>query len=139
MSCFLLDTNIVSELRRPRPDTGVVDWIDAVRSSDLRLSVLTVGEITQGIERLALRDVRQAKAIAEWRDRLVNGYGDRIAPVSREVAEAWGRLNAYRPLPVIDGLLAATAVVHGWTLVTRDSDAVTGIGVKLLNPFSAPS
>ncbi len=139
MSCFLLDTNVVSELRRPRPDTGVVDWIDAVRSSDLRLSVLTVGEITQGIERLALRDVRQAKAIAEWRDRLVNGYGDRIAPVSREVAEAWGRLNAYRPLPVIDGLLAATAVVHGWTLVTRDSDAVTGIGVKLLNPFSSPS
>ncbi len=139
MSCFLLDTNVVSELRRPRPDTGVVDWIDAVRSSDLRLSVLTVGEITQGIERLALRDVRQAMAIAEWRDRLVNGYGDRIAPVSREVAEAWGRLNAYRPLPVIDGLLAATAVVHGWTLVTRDSDAVTGIGVKLLNPFSAPS
>ncbi|GAB3954424.1 type II toxin-antitoxin system VapC family toxin [Kribbella albertanoniae] len=137
MSCFLLDTNVVSELRRPRPDTGVVGWIDAVRSSDLRLSVLTVGEITQGIERLALRDVRQAKAIAEWRDRLVNGYGDRIAPVSREVAEAWGRLNAYRPLPVIDGLLAATAVVHDWTLVTRDSDAVTGIGVKLLNPFSA--
>ncbi|MFC9691347.1 type II toxin-antitoxin system VapC family toxin [Kribbella sp. NPDC056951] len=136
MSCFLLDTNVVSELRRPRPDRGVLDWIDAVRSSHLRLSVLTVGEITQGIERLALRDVPQAMAIAQWRDRLVNGYGDRIVPVSCEVAETWGRLNAVRPLPVVDGLLAATAVVHDWTLVTRDSDAVSGVGVKVLNPFT---
>lgn len=135
MNCFLLDTNVVSELRRPRPDPGVIDWIETVRSSRLRLSVLTVGEITQGIERLALRDAPQAGLIAQWRDRLVNGYGDRIVPVSREVAETWGRLNAVRPLPVIDGLLAATAIVHDWTLVTRDSDAVTGIGVTLLNPF----
>jgi predicted nucleic acid-binding protein len=139
MKCYLLDTNVVSELRRRRPDPGVIDWIDAVRSSHLRLSVLTVGEITQGIERLALRDARQAQVIAEWRDRLINGYGDRIVPVSREVAETWGRLNAVRPLPVIDSLLAATAIVHDWTLVTRDSDAVTGIGVNLLNPFSSPS
>ncbi|MFF1820043.1 type II toxin-antitoxin system VapC family toxin [Kribbella sp. NPDC058245] len=139
MSCFLLDTNVVSELRRPRPDPGVIDWIDAVRSSDLRLSVLTVGEISQGIERLALRDAPQAQAIAQWRDRLINGYGDRIVPVSREVAETWGRLNAVRPLPVIDSLLAATAIVHDWTLVTRDSAAHTGTGVKLLDPFSSRS
>jgi predicted nucleic acid-binding protein len=134
---YLLDTNVVSEFRRSAPNPGASSWFGSVRSSQLFLSVLVVGEIKQGIERLAARDPRQAAAIEDWRQRLVNGYGDRIVPVSLDVAETWGRLNAVAPLPVIDGLLAATALVHDWTLVTRNVSDVERTGVRLLNPFDA--
>jgi len=132
---FLLDTNVVSEFRRSAPHTVATTWFGSVRSSQLFLSVLVVGEIKQGIERLAARDPRQAAAIEDWRQRLVNGYGDRIVPVSLEVAETWGRLNAASSLPVVDGLLAATALVHDWTLVTRNVRDVERTGARILNPF----
>ena len=132
---YLLDTNVVSEFRRAAPDRQVSNWFGSVRSSQLFLSVLVVGEIKQGIDRLAARDPRQAAAIEDWRQRLVNGYGDRIVPVSLEVAETWGRLNAISPLPLVDGLIAATALVHDWTLVTRNVGDVERTGVRLLNPF----
>lgn len=132
---YLLDTNVVSEFRRRAPNRAASTWVGSVRSSQLFLSVLVVGEIRQGIERLAVRDPRQAAAIDDWCERLVNGYRDRIIPVTREVAETWGRLNAVARLPTVDGLLAATALVHDWTLVTRNTGDVEHTGVRLLNPF----
>ena len=132
---FLLDTNVVSEFRKKSPDAGASGWLESVKSSQLYLSVLVVGEITQGVERLAARDPDQAAAIEDWRQRLVRGYADRIVPVSLEVAEVWGRLSATAPLPLADGLMAATALVHDWTFVTRNSADVERTGVRLLNPF----
>jgi toxin FitB len=133
---FLLDTNVVSEVRRTRPNMGVAEWFDNVRASDLFLSVLVVGEIRQGIERLAARAPDRAEAIEKWLAQLVNTYGDRIAPVTTEVAEVWGRLNAMEPLPVVDGLIAATALANDWTLVTRNTRDVKSTGVRVLNPFA---
>jgi hypothetical protein len=110
-------------------------WVETVSSYDLFLSVLTVGEIRQGIERLAVRDAGQAAILEEWSHRLVTDYADRIVPVTLEAAELWGRLNAGSPLPLVDGLLAATALVHNWTLVTRNLKDVERTGVRLLDPF----
>jgi toxin FitB len=110
-------------------------WIAAVDSADLFLSVLVVGEIRQGIERLRRRDPRQAKQFEPWLATLRRDHGDRILPVTVAVAEEWGRMNAPDPLPVVDGLLAATAKVHGLTLVTRNTAEVERTGVQLLNPF----
>ena len=133
---FLLDTNMVSEFRKKSPDAGASDWLRSVRSSQLYLSVLVVGEIKQGVDRLAARDPKQAATIEDWQQRLVLGYADRIVPVSLEVAETWGRLNAAAPLPLVDGLMAATALVHEWTFVTRNGADVERTGVRLLNPFT---
>ncbi|MFI6674779.1 type II toxin-antitoxin system VapC family toxin [Kribbella sp. NPDC050470] len=132
---YLLDTNVVSEFRKKVPHAGAAGWIRSVRSSDLYLSVLVVGELRQGIERLAGRDQVQAMAIEEWTQRLVRGYGDRIIPVTVEVAETWGRLNARSLLPLVDGLMAATALAYDWTLVSRNTADVARTGVRLLNPF----
>jgi toxin FitB len=132
---YLLDTNIVSEFRRKAPDKGCTAWVESVASSELYLSVLVVGEIRQGIERLAPRDPAQAAVLDGWSHRLVAGYADRIVPVTLEVAEVWGRLNASSPLPLVDGLLAATALVNDWTFVTRNTADVERTGVRLLNPF----
>lgn len=133
---FLLDTNVVSEIRRKRPNMGVAEWFESVRASDLFLSVLVVGEIRQGVERLAARSPARAEVIEKWLEQLVNTYGDRIAPVTTEVAEVWGRLNATEPLPVVDGLIAATALANDWTLVTRNVRDVRSTGVRVLNPFT---
>jgi toxin FitB len=135
---FLLDTNIVSEVRKRTPDPNVEAWFASVPASDLFLSVLVIGEIRQGIERLVRRDPEQAATFERWLDRLVHIYGDRIVPVTTDVAEAWGKLNVPDPVPVVDGLLAATALVHGWTLVTRNMGDVVGTRVRLLDPFAAP-
>ncbi|MFJ6674133.1 type II toxin-antitoxin system VapC family toxin [Actinosynnema sp. NPDC091369] len=133
---FLLDTNVVSEIRKEVPNAGVSAWFAAVPASELFLSVMVVGEIRQGIERLARRDPAQAGAVDRWLQQLIHVYGDRIAPVTAEVAEVWGRLNVPDPLPVVDGLLAATALVNGWTLVTRNVGDVATTGARLLNPFT---
>ncbi|NUT52470.1 MAG: type II toxin-antitoxin system VapC family toxin [Saccharothrix sp.] len=134
---FLLDTNVVSEIRKKAPNPGVSTWFASVPASELFLSVMVVGEIRQGVERLARRDRAQAEAVERWLGQLVDVYGDRIAPVTSEIAEMWGRLNVPDPLPVVDGLLAATALVHGWTLVTRNVHDVKSTGARVLNPFTA--
>lgn len=103
---------------------------------DLHLSVLVLGEIEQGIERLRPRDPDRARALVTWLDGLRERHAGRIAPVTLDVALAWGRLNAARPLPVVDGLLAATALTHGWALVTRNVRDLAGTGVELVNPFA---
>lgn len=133
---FLLDTNVVSEIRKKVPNAGVAAWFASVSASELFLSVLVVGEIRQGVDRLARRDPVQAETFERWLAQLVDAYGDRVVPVTAEVAQAWGRLNVPDPLPVVDGLLAATALVHGWTLVTRNVGDVASSGARLLNPFT---
>lgn len=132
---YLLDTNVVSEIRKKAPNAGVEAWFASVHASDLYLSALVVGEIRQGIERLARRDQSRAEGFEQWLTQLVDVYGDRIVPVTSEVAQVWGRLNVPDPVPVVDGLMAATALVHGWTLVTRNDRDVASTGVRLLNPF----
>lgn len=133
---YLLDTNIVSELRKRMPDPAVVRWYDGVNESDLFLSVLVVGEIRQGIERLRSRDPQQAALYDAWLSELHETFHDRLLSVSLEVAEVWGRLNASRSLPVVDGLLAATAIAHHMVLVTRNVADVVGTSAQVLNPFA---
>ena len=132
---FLLDTNVVSEIRKKVPNAGVEAWFDSVSADALYLSVLVVGEIRQGIERLSRRDPVQAEVFEQWLTELVDAYGDRIVPVTVDVAQIWGRLNVPDPVPVVDGLLAATALAHNWTLVTRNGKDVASTGVRLLDPF----
>ena len=134
---FLLDTNIISEVRKgERCDPRVAAWFAGVRDTDLFISVLVTGEIRRGVERLRGRDPHRAEALERWLEALFAAYADRVLPVDARVADAWGRLGAARPVPVIDGLLAATARVHDMTLVvTRDTADVDGLGVPVLNPF----
>jgi toxin FitB len=132
---YLLDTNVVSEIRRKSPNPGVEQWFATVSASELFLSVLVLGEIRQGIERLAPRDPELATTLQRWLGRLVDGYGDRVVPVTAEVADVWGGLNVRKSLPVVDGLLAATALVRGWSLVTRNVKDVESTGVRIVNPW----
>lgn len=133
---FLLDTNIVSELRRgDRANAGVVKWFDERTPDELCLSVVTVGEIRQGIEQLRGRSRPQAAALDRWLTGLVQFYEDRVLYVDGDIAEEWGRLGARRKPPVVDTLLAATARVHSLTLVTRNVRDFAGMKVRVLNPF----
>ena len=132
---FLLDTSVVSEVRKPRPNPGVLRWFEGADDHELRLSVLVLGEIRAGVERLRARNTMGALALDDWLNELSHSFGDRIAPVTSEVADEWGRLTALRPLPVVDALLAATALTHDWTLVSRNERDLATTGVALLNPF----
>jgi len=132
---FLLDTNIVSEVRKPHGDPDVKAWIAAIDDDGLYLSVLVLGEIRRGIELLRRRDPDQAAVLDAWLSELRREFADRVVPVTLDVAEEWGRLNAQDPLPLIDSLMAATAKVHGWTFVSRNTAGLEAIGVRLLNPF----
>lgn len=135
---FLLDTNVISELRKgPRCNLGVSSWFEQVASEDLYLSVLTLGELRKGIENLRRRDASTAKALEAWLLEIESTYSERLLPVDQDVAEQWGRFSVPDPLPVLDGLLAATAHVHGLTLVTRNLKDVERTGVSCLNPFRA--
>lgn len=136
---FLLDPNVVSEARKRTANAGVQAWLASVTGSELYLSVLVTGEIRQGIERMRRHDPAQAGVYEAWLSTLLRDYADRIVPVTAEVAQEWGRLNVPDPLPVIDGLLAATAKVRGWTLVTRNTADPARAGVRLLNPFEPAS
>jgi len=134
---FLVDTNIISELRKGlRCNANVRIWYASVDGPSLYLSVLVVGEIRKGIELIKVRDPVQAKALEAWLEDVFTAFGERILPVDQAVTDAWGRFAAIRPLPVIDGLLAATAKVHRMTLVTRNDADIAGLGVAVLNPFN---
>lgn len=115
----------------------MASWFAGVSSTDIYLSVLTVWEIRKGIESIRRRDEPTAEALDSWLGELVATHSDRILPVDEVVAEQWGRFNVPDPLPVVDSLLAATASVHGLTLVTRNVKHVERTGVGALNPFSA--
>jgi toxin FitB len=133
---YLIDTNIISEVRKGRRcDPNVASWYERIEDASLYLSVLVIGEIRKGIERIRPKDKTQANAIEDWLLAVDKAFGERILPVDRAVANEWGRLNASRPLPVIDGLLAATAKIYRMTLVTRNTADIADLGVHVLNPF----
>jgi predicted nucleic acid-binding protein len=132
---WLLDTNVISELQKRSVNLGVREWFDGVDGESLYLSTLVVGEIRQGIERLRRRDHERAIGFEAWLSALKTQYRDRVIAVDAEIAEEWGRINAESSLPAVDGLLAATALVRGLTLVTRNVADVERTGVPLLNPF----
>ncbi len=133
---FLIDTNIISEVRKgSRCDANVAAWYASIDDADLYLSVLVLGEIRKGIELARPRDPEKAEALEAWLTDVDAAFGERVFPIDRAVGDEWGRMSALRPIPVIDGLLAATAKVHRMTLVTRNDADVTGLGAKVLNPF----
>lgn len=139
MSGFLLDTNVISELVKPRPERKVTAWISSVDEELLWLSVLTLGEIRKGI---AAPPVTARRLVLEgWLElELPERFHGRILSVDQSVADRWGRLSAEATakkmmLPVIDGLLAATALHHNLTLVTRNSRDVEPTGVPVFNPW----
>ena len=133
---FLLDTTVLAELRKgDRANANVRSWFDALDPSEIRLSVVTVGEIRRGVENVQRRDPAAASALERWLARLVRDYGDAILPIDVAVAEAWGRLNVPNAVPSIDGLLAATAQVYGLTLATRNTRDVARTGIEVVNPF----
>lgn len=133
---YLLDTNIVSELRRQTCNPGVREWIRSVDDGDLYISVMVLGEIRLGVERLLRRDPARARVYEEWLGRLERDYSDHILDVTAGIADVWGRLNSPDKIPVVDGLIAATAIVQGLTLVTRNVADYARTGARLLNPFS---
>ena len=133
---YLVDTNILSETRKRRPATGVTSWIAATPPERLHVSVLTLGEIEQGISRIRGRgDNGQAASLERWLREVELGFADRILPITLPVAADWGRQQHSQPLPVIDGLIAATAKVNGLTVVTRNAKDFERTGVQVLNPF----
>lgn len=135
---YLLDTNVISELRKgERADANVRAWFGRLADEEIYLSVLTIGEIRRGVENVRRRDPDAASALDSWLARLGEVHRDRILPVDRAISEEWGRLNVPDPLPVVDGLLAATAKVTGLTLATRNVADVEASGVGLVDPFSA--
>ena len=134
---YLLDTNILSETRKRDPAPGVVDWIKSTPPDQLHVSVLTLGEITQGIARVRARgDQAQAAILERWMRGIEKGFAGRALPVTLRVAAEWGR---QQPMPVIDALIAATARVNGLTLVTRNVKDFERAGVPLINPFTDSS
>lgn len=132
---YLLDTNVLSETRKRQPAAGLTDWIAATPHDRMHVSVLSLGEIEQGIAKVRWRgDQFQAAALQRWLRDVQAGFGKRILPVTIPVALAWGRQQQAHPLPVIDALIAATARVHGMTVVTRNVKDFELAGVQVLDP-----
>jgi toxin FitB len=133
---YLLDTNVLSELRRKQPDKNVVQWFSRRPVSTLYLSVLSLGEIRKGVE--SLFDVVRRQALLDWLEtELPSFFSGRILPIDAAVADRWGRLvaQADRPLPAIDSLLVATATRYGFVLVTRNLRDMRGLGVQVVSPW----
>jgi predicted nucleic acid-binding protein len=134
---FLVDTNVLSELRKgTRANAKVRRWFESVDDAALYLSVLVIGELRQGIERLRRRDPPAAASLDRWLYEITERHADRTLPVDVEVADRWGRLNVPDQIPITDGILAATALVHSLTLVTRNIRDVARTGVRHLDPFA---
>ncbi len=133
---YLIDTNVISELRKgDRCDPHVVAWYASVDDAALFLSTLVLGEIRKGIELARPKDQHRAAALERWLRQVETAFVGRVLGIDLATCDVWGRMSAVRPIPVIDGLLAATAVVHGLTLVTRNDRDIAGLGAAVLNPF----
>ena len=137
MPSYLIDTNILSEIRKgpERAQTEVYQWWQSMKGQVFFLSVMTVAEIRKGIDRLSLRDAAQTLVLERWLDEVKQAFAASLIGISLPIAEKWGRLQAVRSLPVVDALLAATALEHDLTLVTRNEADFEGLGVRILNPF----
>jgi predicted nucleic acid-binding protein len=132
---YLLDTNVLSETRKQKADAGVISFLQAAEASALYISVLTLGELRKGVAKKKLEDPEAARRLAEWVDGLEFSFADRMIGIDAAVARLWGDWSGGRPRAVVDTLLAATAVVHGLSLVTRNIRDVRDIPVKLLDPW----
>jgi toxin FitB len=130
---YLVDTNVVSEARRG--SRQAVGWLRSVRPDAVYLSALTLGEIMRGIVLRQKSDPRTAARLAEWLERLRHDHTDRILPVTDRIALEWGRIAALRPRGDVDGLIAATAIVHDLILVTRNVGDFEDTRVSLINPW----
>lgn len=136
---WLVDTNVLSELRKgDRAHAGIRAWFTDAREAELFTSVLVLGEIRRGIESIRRRDAPSAMALEQWLERLVSDFADRVLPVDARVADRWGCLNVPDPIPTVDGLLVATALVHDLVMVTRNVRDVERTGVRLWDPTAAP-
>ena len=131
---YLVDTNIVSEARRG--SQHAVAWLRSVRPERVYLSALTLGEIMRGVALRRKSDPQTAARLTEWLERLRHDHADRILPVTDRIALEWGRIAALRPRGDIDGLIAATAIVHDLILVTRNVKDFEDTTVSLINPWS---
>lgn len=132
---YLLDTNVLSETRRKQADERVIRFLSSAEPSVLFLSVLTLGELRKGVALKGRSDPSAARALGSWVDGLEYSFADRVLGVDAATARLWGELSAQRPRPVVDTLLAATAVVHGLTLVTRNTADVLDTGASLFDPW----
>jgi len=138
---YLFDTNLISELRRPaRADANVIAWSKQVPELSVRISTVSIHEIELGVRRLARRDAGQAAVLSRWfEEDVVARHGERIVPVDLPIARAAAALHVPDPRPQMDAFLAATALVHRWTLATRNVRDFAGTGVMLVNPWQARS
>jgi predicted nucleic acid-binding protein len=137
---YLLDTNVISEMRKgPRADGGVLGWMTATSASSMWVSALVLGELRRGVEALRRRDPAGAEVLDGWLRVVTSVHAGRVLPVDAEVADRWGHLNVPDPVPTLDGLLAATALVHHMTVVTRNTRDFARTGADTLNPFSTIS
>ncbi len=136
MTAYLLDTNVVSETRKLRPNPGLLSWLTHVDAGAAWLSSVVIGELDLGITRLAGTDAKRARELRTWLDNLSSQFSDRILPVNVTVARAWGHIGAQQTLAVAGALIAATAVAHDLTLVTRNISDFADLPVRLHNPFS---
>ena len=132
---YLLDTNILSETRKWQPNPNVTAWIQETDQKDLYISVLTLGELTKGVARRHRTDPQAATSLRHWVNGIQTLFPDRVLPIDAHTATVWGELKAERPLLAIDSLLAATAKVHGFTLVTRNVGDIRSTGVPFINPW----
>lgn len=136
---FLIDTNVISEARRgPRADFGVREFFHAADADETFLAAITLGELRRGVEKVQLRgDMSQAQLLTQWLENVEQSFTGRVLSFDADCAHVWGRLMAPHPQHPIDKQIAAIALLHDLTVVTRNAADFAGTGVKLLNPFSA--
>lgn len=133
---YLVDTDVLSEIRkRNRANPQVVAWFRQRQSGELYLSVLTLGELRRGVERIRRRDPTSAAVLNAWLGRTLREFQDRIIVVDQAIADRWGRLGTVDPIPVIDGLIAATALERGLVVATRNVKHVAPTGAQCIDPF----
>lgn len=134
MNKYLLDTNVVSELRKPRPHGGVLAWLNKQEDEQLFLSAVTMGELQSGIERTRRQDAAKAKEIELWADQLAESY--QILPMDTQCFREWGRIMERKPDRLLeDAMIAATARVHQLIVTTRNESDFRQLDVRILNPF----
>jgi toxin FitB len=134
---ILLDTVVLSELRKSRPSSKVIQWVQQHQDNDFFISVVSLGEIERGIEKKRKSEPEFAQELTHWLENLQRLYGDRILPITPNIARKWGQLSAQLNHDGADLLIAATAIVHGLTVATRNVRHFEKTKTALINPFLA--